>query len=513
MSFFTFPLPLPTWVRTLRRATPQRVLDAITPLPLPSPGLATLTRQVEHDWPRLLQESAAAVRYLRLFAAIDWAHFPDRSDQRVLADCPPLSLATFAAAYLIKLDQHLASVADLRQYLVDQPLLVWALGFPLTPSDRFTWGFDADACLPTHRHFSRLLRECPNDTLQFLLDETVHCIHQQGAAPAFGDCIAQDTKHILAWVKENNPKAYLHGKRFDQTHQPAGDPDCRVGCKRKSNQAAPAPQPATPTTEAQPARGLAIGEYYWGYASGIVSTQLPNGDEIVLAELTQPFDQPDVSYFHPLMTATTRRLGHPPRFGALDAAFDAFYVYEYFHRAGGFAAVPFSEKGGHGLRTFSPEGIPLCTAGLPMALICTFMNRSSRVEHECQRYACPLHQPDARATAATAATACPVNHARWPKGGCTTTLAASIGARLRHQLDRDSAAYQDLYRQRTSTERINSQAVALGIERPHLRNQASIANHNTLIYVLINLHALQRISQRQSGVAAQSLQAVPADPA
>jgi hypothetical protein len=36
----------------------------------------------------------------------------------------------------------------------------------------------------------------------------------------------------------------------------------------------------------------------------------------------------------------------------------------------------------------------------------------------------------------------------------------------------------------------------LGIERPKLRNQDSIANINTLIYVLINLRALQRLKER-----------------
>ena len=44
-------------------------------------------------------------------------------------------------------------------------------------------------------------------------------------------------------------------------------------------------------------------------------------------------------------------------------------------------------------------------------------------------------------------------------------------------------------------ERINSQAVELGIERPKLRNGFAIANLNTLVYVLINLRALQRIRQ------------------
>ena len=75
----------------------------------------------------------------------------------------------------------------------------------------------------------------------------------------------------------------------------------------------------------------------------------------------------------------------------------------------------------------------------------------------------------------------------------TTTLATSIGARLRHTLDRESDAYKQLYAQRTMAERINSQAEALGITHPKLRRGRAIANRNTLTYVLINLRALMRI--------------------
>ena len=48
-----------------------------------------------------------------------------------------------------------------------------------------------------------------------------------------------------------------------------------------------------------------------------------------------------------------------------------------------------------------------------------------------------------------------------------------IGARIRYPLDRDSEHYKPIYRQRTAVERINSQAVAPGIERPHLRRGQS----------------------------------------
>ena len=72
-------------------------------------------------------------------------------------------------------------------------------------------------------------------------------------------------------------------------------------------------------------------------------------------------------------------------------------------------------------------------------------------------------------------------------------MPTSVGARIRYQLDRESAAYKAVYRQRSATERVNAQAKALGIERPKLRNGQAIANRNTLIYVLINLRTLHRI--------------------
>ncbi len=229
----------------------------------------------------------------------------------------------------------------------------------------------------------------------------------------------------------------------------------------------------------------------------MVATKVDGWGEFVLAELTQPFDQPDVSYFFPLMANVERRLGFRPRFGAFDAAFDAFYVYAYFHRDGqqdlesAFAAVPFSEGGGHKL-TFDQNSLPLCKAGLPMPLRYTLWSKTTLVHHERGRHVCLLLFPEE--TGQT----CPIDHKRWPKGGCTTTIPTSIGSRIRYQLDRQGEAYKHVYKQRTANERINSQAVELGIERPKLRNSRAIGNINTLIYVLINLRALQRIRQRKA---------------
>ena len=274
-----------------------------------------------------------------------------------------------------------------------------------------------------------MLRELPDAALQFLLTSSVTLLQAELAACGvrLGECIAMDTKHIIAWVKENNPKTYV-SNRYDKTQQPTGDPDCKLGCKRRHNQRAPGTDgqaaPPTPTHNPRPAKTVEVGEFYWGYASGVVATKVPDWGEFVLAELTQPFNQPDVAYFQPLMTATEQRLGFRPPYAAFDAAFDAFYIYEYFDQpltpdpTPRMASPPCPSRNAAATSSASTaEGRPLCQADLAMPLRYTFRNKTTRVEHERGRYVCPLLWP------AKSAEPCPIAHKQWAKGGCTTTIA------------------------------------------------------------------------------------------
>ena len=465
-------------------------------------NLALLAKAEPESLPSFVRESQAVQHYLSLLGPLAWSNFPERSSLRLWPGPQPLPRAIYAAIFLIKIDKGFTTMPKVRRYLLEQPALVWLLGFPLVPSTAYTWGFDIAASLPTHRHMSRVLRELDRAQVSFLLTSVVQLLADALPADlAFGQEISLDTKHILAWVRENNPKAQM-ADRFDKSRQPKGDPDCKLGCKQRENKLVRSKESATtadatPTTEAIPARHASVGIYYWGYASGIVATKIDEWGEFVLAEFTQTFDKGDQSYFFPLMAQTEQNLGYKPQSGALDAAFDAFYVYAYFHEAGGMAAVPWSNRGEK--KSFSAEGLPLCAAGFAMPLRSTFQNRShTLVAHECARFACPLLFP------AATGESCPVDHANWPKGGCLTTLPTSPGNRIRHELDRERAAYKELYKQRTATERINSQALELGIERPKLRNQRSISNHNTLLYVLIDLRALQRVQAKTAAMAAQA---------
>lgn len=441
--------------------------------------------------PAFVRESPTIMRCLELLGPLDWERFPDRDLQRNWGQ-PTLPLTALVATELIRLNEDLPSTKKLLRFLKEHPGFIWLLGFPLVPASNQPLGFNPRASLLTQRHHNRLFRKLPNTALQFLLADSVRLILSELQArhvPVL-DCVSLDTKHIIAWVKENNPKVYV-SDRYNKGHQPAGDPDCRLGCKRRHNRVM---MPTTPTCNPVPALTAKVGEYYWGYGSGVIVAKIPGYGEFVLAEMTQPFDQGDVTYFFPLMQQTEARLGYRPRYATFDAAFDAWYVYAYFYRENepdfGFAAVPFSEKGNYKAkqRLFAPTGEPLCAAGLVMPLQFTYTDRTTcLVEHERGKYICPLKvQADRRHT-------CPIHHPNWKKEGCTAMMPISIGARLRYTLDRDSERYKAIYRQRTACERINSQAVALDIERPHLRNGAAIANRNTLIYLLINLRFLQRL--------------------
>lgn len=453
-------------------------------IPLERPSLAELALN-EAGLPQFVLDCPVAMKYLRLLAPLDWANFPERDESRPWPGPKPHPGAPYVAAYLVKLHEHKTFMSQLRDFLVDHPALVWLLGFKLKADPTARYGFDGQASVPSRKQLGRVLREMDNVMLQFLLSGTVRLIGQElPAEVAFGQEISMDTKHIEAWVAENNPKAYIkESDRLNKHRQPQGDRDCKLGCKKKSNQQkAPSDQPQSGKKRAT---NFSCDQYFWGYNSGVVATKVPGYGEFALA-WPQTFDKGDLTFFLPLMTTTEARLGFQPPYGAFDAGFEAWYVFDYFHQAGGFAAVPATQRRPL-KREFDEQGLPLCQADLAMPLQSTFMNNRGVVPQQMGRYVCPLLHPE------PSGQSCPINHEKWPDGGCLLKMGTSPGARLRYQLDRSSDAYKQLYKQRTASERINSQAEALGIERPKLRNGQAIANQNTLIYVLINLRALHRL--------------------
>ena len=209
---------------------------------------------------------------------------------------------------------------------------------------------------------------------------------------------------------------------------------------------------------------------------------------MVLAEFTQPFNEGDVTYFRPLYQQAVLALGQYPTHLTADAAFDAWYVYDQPARHGGIAAVPLNAHSSHTSR--DPDGRPLCPLGFRMHPTYAYAHSYGYRAHI---YRCPLLHPQPTGQAC--------DHPQFAKGpGCVKHVNIEAGGLMRVLLDRTSPLYKAVYTQRTSCERINSQAKELGIERPRVRNGRSVANLNTLIYLVINVRALQRAKSINAGL-------------
>ena len=428
-----------------------------------------------------LERDSIVQRYRSFFALLDWTQVPERVVDHPWPGPVPHPESAYVKALLVKLCEQKAYVTDLRRFLVEHPLLVLELGFHPVADPTGRYGFAVDQTVPCDRWLRHQQQTLDNTLLRALLRETVHALQQE--IPGLGETVAVDVKHIYAWVQENNPKAYVTD-RYDPDRQPRGDGDCRLGVKRSTNQE----RPDGTTTVRK--------EYVWGYGTGVVAATDPRYGDVVLAEYTQPFNETDPTYYRPLYQRTVDTLGFRPKNITADAAFDAWYVYQDAAEVGGIAAVPLNTRG-HPAPQVGPNGIHQCPKGLEMIPLYEFDHGDG---YRAQELRCPLLAP--RATGQTC------DHEQFAKGvGCVKYINVTAGGKQRIQLDRQAEPYKNLYRQRTAAERINSQAKALGIERPQVRNSDSVHNLNTLTYIVINARALQRVRavNAQAGRACPSL--------
>jgi hypothetical protein len=452
---------------------------------------------------RLLTHDPVVAAYRALFSLFDWFLVEQWQAQRSARGRPAHPESAYLKAFLVRINEGLTYTSQLRDFLLKHPLLVIELGFHLELDPTAPYGFDVQRTLPCRYWLTAKLRQLDRTLLQDLLAAMVADLQEE--IPGLGETVAFDVKHIYAWVKENNERVYVKD-RYDKTRRLAGDPDCRLGVKRSSNQGASleSGQPEPPSTQAhEPSRTATkrtkplnqdtqqpeqprtekkgTKEYLWGYGSGVAAATDPIYGDVVLAEYTLPFNEADVTYFRPLfqhMVLTTNQL---PTHVAADAAFDYWYVYETVAHRHGIAAIPLNSHG-HDEVPRDPDGTPYCWAGLRMSPTYQFQHTNG---FRAQRFRCPLLFPTRTGQTCV--------HAQFAKGkGCVKDPNWEKGGLMRALLDRDGTLYHAIYTQRTACERINSQAQALGIERPKVRNGRSVANLNTLIYLIMNVRALQR---------------------
>src|SRR5437660_6848767 len=245
----------------------------------------------------MLAHDPLVQRYRTFFEQIDWSVVPEISQDPSRPGQRPHPESAYIKAFLIKVYEGLATCSRLRRFLVEHPLLVLSIGFrPRLAWDK-PYGFDVERTVPTDSWFRRKQRRLDHRILQDLLHATVRALQEE--IPGLGETVAFDVKHIYAWVRENNPRVYTQG-RYDVSHHPKGDPDCRLGVKKSSNQV-------------QPDGSIKVKkESLFGYGSGVEAATNPVYGDVVLAEYTLPFNEGDVTYYRPLFLRTILALGGFP---------------------------------------------------------------------------------------------------------------------------------------------------------------------------------------------------------
>src|ERR1700680_1347581 len=298
----------------------------------------------------LLDHDPLVADYRAFFSLLDWSVVEHWEAQRSSRGRPAHPESAYLKAFLIRIREGMLYTTQLRRFLLRHPLLVIELGFRLVLDPRAPYGFDVEQTLPCEFWLREKLRHFDPALLQALLQATVRAL--QDEIPGLGETVAFDVKHIYGWVKENNERAYVP-ERYDKTKRLAGDPDCRLGVKRRTNR-----ELADGSTEEKK-------ELIWGYGTGVAVSTIADYGTVVLADYTQPFNQGDVTYFRPLYQHTVIALNHFPTHLTADAAFDAWYVYEAPARHGGMAAVPLKQLRKTPVARL-PDGTPRWPIGFPL---------------------------------------------------------------------------------------------------------------------------------------------------
>ena len=423
----------------------------------------------------LLEHDPLIQDYRAFFSLLDWSLVEQWQQSRsVYCGSHGHPESAYLKAFLLRLREGLIYTTQLRCFLQRHPLLIIELGFRLHLDACMPYGFDVEQTLPSRQWFSHKLRTLDPDLLQALLSATVRDLQEE--IPGLGEVVAFDVTHIYAWVKENNERSYV-SDRYDKTKRLTGDQECRLGVKRSTNQ-----EQEDGTTKEKK-------ELIWGYGSGVAAASTPDYGDVVLAEWTLPFNEGDVTYFEPLYQRAVLALSHIPTHLTADAAFDAWYVYERAVHHAGIAAVPLNA---HSLLSGSrdPDGVPRCHMGLRMVPRFFFAHSNG---YRAQRFGCPLVFPTRLDQP------CAWLHHNHGQG-CHKDPNWEAGGLQRVLLDRRSPLYKAIYTQRTSCERINSHSEQLGIKRPKVRNRQSVANLNTLTYLIINARALDRATSINRGL-------------
>ena len=396
-----------------------------------------------------VESIAPRVRYEALFE-----HLPSLPRRETHRGRSPLSRDALLRAFIYKALRRVKSLTDLSFEFYNNPMLCQSVGFnPYhTP--------------PSIERFSRFLRETPHFVLQDIRTQLVRTNLQEDTIS--GKHLVMDSCPIVAKVRENNLKSSV-SHRFDKTRRPKGDPDARLGIVIHF------PQPFKKEIQC-----------FWGYRNHIVADA---DEELPLWEVTHPADRSEVHQALPVLRKLKETFSFPIETVGGDAIYDTetilcFIVKELKAKP----VIPRNPRNKHTTVIFKGNDV-YCEANLPMYRKGKMTVRKTGITY--LQYCCPIHFGKGKHRYLL----CPSAHPKFTQQkGCNALI--RLTSSIREQIDYGSDTFKELYKKRTSVERVFSRLLSIAMQDPPVIGINAIRNYCTIAHITVLLVAL---AARRSG--------------
>jgi len=393
-----------------------------------------------------LADLPPAVKYEKLFE-----NLPMLQENIPKIGRRPVSRNCLLKALIYKSLRRFPYLADLTFELNNNPSVSKALGFyPLKPA-------------PSTERFSSFLHDTDHHEFNLIQQQLVQQLIKVGVIS--GNSIAIDSCPIVVSLRENNLKTSM-ADRFDKTKEPIGDPDARLGVLIHF-----------PTPFKKEVR------YFWGYRNHIINdidTELP------IREITKPANVHDTKVAKDLIREASSVFNLNIEVVTGDANYDSEDLLRFIiNDLKALAIIP------HNPRSEQPKGYQIhgekviCEAGLEMYRKGKMRPKKTGILY-CQ-YTCPIiYNKQIQYQHIT----CPVFHPKFFKGKGCNVLIRIEPTSIRSEIGYDTQKFKELYKKRTSVERIFSRLLAIAMQNPTVRGYNANCNHATIAHIAVLLVAL-----------------------
>ena len=392
-----------------------------------------------------LADLPPAVKYEKLFQ-----NLPMLQENIPKTERRPVTKNSMLKALIYKSLRRFPYLADLTFELNNNPSVSKALGFyPMAPA-------------PSIERFSSFLHDTNHNELLSIRLQLVQELIEAGAIS--GNSIAIDSCPIVALLKENNLKTSM-SDRFDKTKLPAGDPDARLGVLIHF------PNPFKKEVR-----------YFWGYRNHVIndtSTELP------IWEITKPANVSDIKVAKDLIQEACSIFNLNVQAVMGDANYDAEDLLNFIiNDLKALPIIPHNPRNEQVKGYQIKNGKVICDAGLEMHPKGKMRPKKTGILYF--QHTCPIiYDKQIRYQYIT----CPIMHPKFFKGkGCNALI--RLEPSIRSEIGYHTQEFKELYKKRTSVERIFSRLLAIAMQNPTVKGYNANRNHVTIAHISVLLVAL-----------------------